>query len=272
MKLFKLTNLFLKKDNISKNKLLSILRKKEPWYATFIMVIILVYLANSILSSDKKKLHENLVVLSGYDESLKANINESINDSMVNATERKRLLNQIENKIVHFLYEIPDYSYFTPLETYLQLYPKLLDEIPSCSPLEKGGYYIGSKYGYRVHPITKDVKKHYGLDFAASKDTHVYATASGTIISVKHSKTGYGTHIIIKHRFGFETLYGHLTKVLVTKGQYVDQHQLIGTVGSSGASTGNHLHYEVVKNKQKIDPIPSLNQKKNILKKLISNN
>ncbi len=272
MKLFKLSNLFSKKDNTERSKLLSRLRKKEPWYATFIMALILVFIANHVLSSNTKRLERNLVEISGYDESLKANITEFNNDSIVNETERKRLLQGIENKIVHFLYEIPDYSYFTPLETYLKLCPKLLNEIPSCSPLERGGYDIGSRYGYRVHPITKDVKKHYGLDFAAPKDTHVYATASGTVISIKHSNTGYGTHIIIKHRFGFETLYGHLTKALVTKGQYVEQHQLIGTVGSTGASTGNHLHYEVVKNKKKIDPIPSLNKKKSILRKIVTNN
>ena len=87
-----------------------------------------------------------------------------------------------------------------------------------------------------------------------------------------YSKKGYGTHIIVKHRFGFQTLYGHLDKVLARKGQKVKQHELIATVGNSGSSTGYHLHYETIKNEIKIDPRPSLNLKKSIYGHLIQLN
>ena len=81
---------------------------------------------------------------------------------------------------------------------------------------------------------------------AAPLGKTVYATASGIVSKVIYSSNGYGNHIIIKHRFGFESLYGHLNKILVRKGQKIGQHELIATVGNTGTSTGYHLHYEIM--------------------------
>ena len=269
MTFFGLSN-FLKKINaMSIKQQLVLLRKKELWYIMFTVLIIAVYFFNGFFYFPTKKLVKETSTMNLYNESLKINMEKPISDSIVNEKERDQLLYAIENKIVQFLYEIPDYSYVYALETYLRYSPRLLDEIPSCVPLEKGNYDLSSSFGYRIHPISKNKKKHFGLDFAAPKNKRVFATASGTIVSVTHSDTGYGTHIIIKHRFGFQTLYGHLTKVLVYKGQFVKQHELIGTVGTSGASTGNHLHYEIIKNHVKVDPVPSLSLKKDIFLKLI---
>ncbi|SFZ94864.1 Murein DD-endopeptidase MepM and murein hydrolase activator NlpD, contain LysM domain [Flaviramulus basaltis] len=270
MNFFELPNIFQKINLRTVNKLFGLLRKKELRYVIFTVLIIGVYFSDGFFSLSHKKIEKKATTMNFYNESLKINVENPVLDSVVNDKEREQLLYAIENRIVQFLYEIPDYSLMPSLETYLRYSPRLLDEIPSCVPLEKGNYDLRSQFGYRIHPISGGKKKHFGLDFAAPKNKHVFATASGTVVSISHSEVGYGTHIIIKHRFGFQTLYGHLTKVLVSKGQFVKQHELIGTVGASGASTGNHLHYEVIKNGVKVDPIPSLNLKKNILKKLIN--
>jgi len=246
-----------------------LLKRKEVRFIIYIVTVLAFFAIEWVLNSSHKKIEEKETTMSFYNQSLKSIIQNPIHDSVVNFKEREQLLYKIENNIVKFLFEIPDYNYIHSLETYLEYSPKLLNEIPSCTPLEKGNYRLSSPFGYRIHPISGKTKKHSGLDFAAPKNKHVFATASGTITKISYSKKGYGTHIIIKHRFGFQTLYGHLTKILVNKGQFVKQHELIGTVGSTGASTGNHLHYEIIKNRKKVDPVPSLNLKRKILLKRI---
>jgi murein DD-endopeptidase MepM/ murein hydrolase activator NlpD len=250
-------------------KHMNVLSKKEVGYLLFLALTIVVLLLDKGFSTMAENLEEQTLAMDRYNESLKVNSETVPWDSIVSGKERERLLYAIEDGIVKYLYQVPDYSYIASLETYFIYSPRLLDEIPSCTPLEKGDYRMSSAFGYRTHPISGKRKKHLGLDFAAPKDKQVYATASGTVVSVVRSETGYGTQIVIRHRFGFRTLYGHLTKILVHKGQFVRQHELIGTVGSSGASTGYHLHYEVDKNGEKVDPVPSLNLKRNIILKLI---
>jgi murein DD-endopeptidase MepM/ murein hydrolase activator NlpD len=245
------------------------LGKKEVRHLIFLIIALTVLLLGKVFSMLEGDIGEQMVAMDRYDMSLRANSGNTIMDSVVSDRERKRLLFEIEERIVKYLFQIPDYTYMTSLETYFRYSPGLLDEIPSCTPLQKGNYRLSSAFGYRVHPITGKSKKHMGLDFAAPRDKKVYATASGTVVSILRSKTGYGTHIIIRHRFGFRTLYGHLTKILVGKGQFVKQHELIGTVGSSGDSTGYHLHYEISKNGERIDPIPSLDLKRKIILELI---
>lgn len=250
-------------------KYLMALGKREVRYLTFLTIALTVLLMGKAFSIMEEDIGERMVAMDRYNASLSANMDNALMDSVVSSKERERLLYEIEERIVKYLFQIPDYSYISSLETYFRYSPGLLDEIPSCVPLEKGDYRLGSAYGYRVHPISGKRKKHMGLDFAAPRDKQVYATASGTVVSIARAETGYGAHIIIRHRFGFRTLYGHLTKILVGKGQFVEQHELIGTVGSSGNSTGYHLHYEISKNGEKIDPIPSLDLKRKIILELI---
>ena len=269
MKLFELSNIFQKIYPKAILYLGTLQKNKKSWSLVFIGLITIVYLFDRLYSLSPKTLEEKTSVMSFYNESLRSNVENTVNDSLVIMKERAQLLYSIENKIVKYLYQVPDYTYLSSLETYFRYSPHLLNEIPSCVPLEKGDYDLSSHFGYRTHPISGKKKKHFGLDFAAPKNKHVFATASGTVIKISDSNSGYGAHIIIKHRFGFQTLYGHLTKVLVNKGQFVKQHELIGTVGNSGNSTGNHLHYEVNKNDIRIDPVPSLNLKRRIYLELI---
>jgi murein DD-endopeptidase MepM/ murein hydrolase activator NlpD len=114
---------------------------------------------------------------------------------------------------------------------------------------------IASGFGYRIDPIYKTPKMHAGLDFSAPQGTPVYATANGRIATSGHSDGGYGNHVIINHGYGYETLYGHMVRTKARPGQNIKRGEIIGYVGSTGKSTGPHLHYEVRKNGRKLDPV-----------------
>lgn len=124
----------------------------------------------------------------------------------------------------------------------------------------KSAYRLSSPFGYRTHPISGKKKLHAGMDMAAPKGTPVYAAESG-VVTVAQSWSGYGNCIVINHGGGISTLYGHLMNggIYVKKGQTVKRGQKIGGVGSTGQSTGNHLHFEV-RNKdfEPVNPAPYL--------------
>lgn len=119
-----------------------------------------------------------------------------------------------------------------------------LAHIPSVLPISISDYTMSSGYGYRRDPIYGSSKFHEGLDFAAATGTNVFATADGTI-SVAGRQAGYGNCIDIDHGYNYLSRYAHLSEVLVKEGETVKRGQLIGKVGSTGKSTGPHLHYEV---------------------------
>lgn len=119
-----------------------------------------------------------------------------------------------------------------------------LSHIPSVLPINLSGYGIASGYGYRRDPIYGTTKFHPGLDFAADAGTPVYATADG-VVTVAERKTGYGKCVEINHGYNYLTRYAHLSDISVKDGQLVRRGEIIGKVGSSGKSTGPHLHYEV---------------------------
>jgi len=132
---------------------------------------------------------------------------------------------------------------------------------PNMNPIqEKDLIKVASSYGMRVHPITKESKMHNGVDLIAKLGTPIMTTADGTVISVEHSTTGYGNKVIIDHGNNLKTLYAQLNEIKVEVGQKVKQHDIIGTVGSSGTSTGPHLHYEVLQNDIPINPNPYLSK------------
>ncbi|MBQ3704134.1 MAG: peptidoglycan DD-metalloendopeptidase family protein [Oscillospiraceae bacterium] len=113
--------------------------------------------------------------------------------------------------------------------------------------------YISSRFGERIHPITGELKNHNGMDIAANSGTAVYAADGGRVVLAEWYG-GYGNCIMIEHGNGYKTLYGHLSYIGVKNGQYVNQGDTIGQVGSTGNSTGPHLHFEVYSNGSRIDP------------------
>ena len=136
-------------------------------------------------------------------------------------------------------------------------FPDLNVYIPSIEPINPyKKKKITSKYGNRFHPIDGKTKKHLGIDISAPYGTPVHSTARGIVSVSKKSNKGYGNQIMIIHGFGFSTRYAHLSRLHAVKGQIVNKGDVIGFVGSSGKSTGAHLHYELKKNKKHKDPYP----------------
>ena len=132
----------------------------------------------------------------------------------------------------------------------------MLASIPAIQPIaNKDLSRMASGYGYRLHPIYKTRRLHTGMDFTAPQGTPIYATGDGKVAKVRRSRRGYGNHVIIDHSYGYQTLYAHMTKYIVYRGQKVKRGEIIGYVGSSGTSVAPHLHYEVMKNKRKINPV-----------------
>ncbi len=132
----------------------------------------------------------------------------------------------------------------------------MLASIPAIQPVaNKDLKHVASGYGMRMHPIYKTVKMHTGMDFTAPVGTEIYATGNGTVSKIEMNGRGYGHNIIINHGYGYETLYGHLSRIVVRLGQKVKRGDLIAYVGNSGSSTGPHLHYEVRKHGNPINPV-----------------
>lgn len=133
---------------------------------------------------------------------------------------------------------------------------KLLAAIPAIQPVSNEDLTrMASGYGYRTDPFTKVRKFHYGMDFTAPRGTPVYASGDGVIIRADSQSSGYGNHIRIDHGFGYISLYAHLYKYNVKKNQKVKRGDLIGFVGNTGRSEAAHLHYEIFKDEERINPL-----------------
>jgi hypothetical protein len=128
--------------------------------------------------------------------------------------------------------------------------------IPAIQPVtNKELTRLASGFGRRVDPIYKVRRMHYGVDFSAPRGTPVYATGDGVINKVKTNYGGYGKEIVIDHGYGYLTRYAHLSEFNVKRGQKIKRGECIGYVGSTGKSTAPHLHYEVIKDKKKVNPV-----------------
>ncbi len=133
---------------------------------------------------------------------------------------------------------------------------ELLAAIPAIQPVRNEDLTrMASGYGWRTDPFLKTRKKHYGMDFSAPTGTSIYATGPGKVIRADAASSGFGKHVRIDHGFGYISLYAHMSKYNVRKGQRVKRGDLIGFVGSTGRSEGPHLHYEIHKGKERINPI-----------------
>lgn len=133
---------------------------------------------------------------------------------------------------------------------------KMLASIPAIQPVaNKDLKRMASGYGMRMHPIYKRRKFHAGMDFSAERGTEIYATGNGKVVHVERSRRGYGNNIVIDHGYGYKTLYAHMQGFEVRRGQEVKRGQVIGYVGNTGTSVAPHLHYEVIKDGEKVNPV-----------------
>ncbi|MCW8796421.1 MAG: M23 family metallopeptidase [Chlorobium sp.] len=126
----------------------------------------------------------------------------------------------------------------------------LFAAVPALKPIDGK---ITSTFGKRRHPIYKRVLFHEGIDFSAKTGTNIYAPGNGVVIFTGYH-FGYGKKIVIDHGFGYKTVYAHLSRSLVHKGQKVTRGDIIALSGNTGISTGPHLHYEVHKYNRKVNP------------------
>jgi murein DD-endopeptidase MepM/ murein hydrolase activator NlpD len=114
-------------------------------------------------------------------------------------------------------------------------------------------WYRSSKFGWRANPFTGARSYHSGVDMACPTGTNIYAAMAGKVTATGYNST-YGNYVIVAHHSGYKTLYGHMSAILCHKGSYVTQDTRIGRVGSTGMSTGPHLHFTVFKNNKQVNP------------------
>lgn len=174
-------------------------------------------------------------------------------DNMRNGTGFKKLHQRLDNMSAQFKVQEDSYNKLIKMA---QNKSKMLASIPAIQPIpNKNLRRIASGFGYRVDPIYKTRKMHKGMDFSAPRGTKIYATGDAVVQKVVNKRWGYGKHIILSHGYGYTTLYGHMSRTNVRVGQKVKRGQLIGLVGSTGKSTGPHLHYEVRRNGTAVNPV-----------------
>lgn len=173
--------------------------------------------------------------------------------------EAKLRFNSLINRLNHLRSKAAfDYQTHSELYENYQLRESLYRSTPSIYPTFGR---ISSGYGRRTHPITGKKDFHYGIDLANKPGTPIYATADG-VVKITTRTAKMGRYIKLRHEFGFETVYGHLSRILVEKGQKVKKGQIIALMGSTGDSTGPHLHYEVHRYNRYRNPARYLTQEK----------
>lgn len=160
---------------------------------------------------------------------------------------------QLNNLSLRMAFQVKS---FGAIENMVKNKEKLLAAIPSIQPISNRTLNrVASGYGYRIDPVYKDRRLHAGLDFTAPIGTPIYAAADGVVKDAGFNTGGYGNRVVVNHGFGYETLYAHMVRIKARVGTKVKRGEVIGYVGSTGKSTGPHLHYEVHKNGIQLDPI-----------------
>jgi murein DD-endopeptidase MepM/ murein hydrolase activator NlpD len=190
------------------------------------------------------------------------NFCRSTDEKYTDNTQMSSILPSVtENTSSEYLLQTKNFEQIQLSPEFWKLPLALIDSIPSSSPLKRNAFFLSSAYGLRQHPIRESKTLHNGVDLATVQGTPIFSSAAGTVIQVGYEPKGYGYFVRIKHSFGFETLYGHLSEVVLKASTEIRSQQLIGYSGNTGFSTGPHLHYEVIKNGKAIDPIPSFGMK-----------
>jgi murein DD-endopeptidase MepM/ murein hydrolase activator NlpD len=173
--------------------------------------------------------------------------------SLSNTALIENMRNQLNNLSLRMSFQGQS---FTEITAMVKNKEKLLRAIPAIQPVSnKNLKRVASGFGYRIDPLYKDSRLHAGLDFSAPTGTPIYATADGEVQIAGFNTDGYGNKVVINHGYGFQTLYAHMVRVIARVGQSIKRGEVIGYVGSTGKSTGPHLHYEVIKRGTKVDPV-----------------
>jgi murein DD-endopeptidase MepM/ murein hydrolase activator NlpD len=228
----------------------------------------------NILNKEMEGAKEMMAALQKRDDDIYRVINEAepipktIREGGIGGTERyKRLLEEgleqeeiilgtmqrIENLKKQMYIQTKSYDEIVSLA---KTKDKMYSSIPAIQPVtNKELTRLASGFGRRVDPIYKVRRMHYGVDFSAPRGTPIYSTGDGVVKKVKTNYGGYGKEVLIDHGYGYMTRYAHMSEFNVKRGQKVKRGECIGYVGSTGKSTAPHLHYEVIKDKKKVNPV-----------------
>ena len=152
----------------------------------------------------------------------------------------------------------------------LEAQRELLVDIPTLWPLKGVHGNVTGRFGPAIHPFTGGWYLHKGVDIAWGYGVPIVATANGKVQRIDNDPMGLGWYIVLRHNYGFHTRYGHFDRIIVQKGQEVRRGQIIGYMGSSGLSTGPHLHYEVWIGTQVVDPEQFLSIRSPLIKKSVT--
>ena len=203
---------------------------------------------SNLLSMQDKTIPKKLQINSNIDLSIKYNKIIDIDE--------ERFFKKLENKISFYGNKVEEGKVeLEELTNKLVENNIILASIPTIWPVSKGR--ISDRFGYRVDPINSAISFHAGIDIGSPRGGKVYASAKGVVVNARR-RLGYGNFISIDHGYGFVTRYGHNAKLLVKEGERVEKGQAIAIIGSTGRSTGKHLHYEVLINGINVDPIKFL--------------
>lgn len=178
----------------------------------------------------------------------KGNVRENIGE--ISKSDIKKTEEKVEKEVKPIIKEIevkvPDY-----VNTEKKKNQK--ENISYDHPLKNSKFRLSSPFGFRIHPIYKTKRFHSGTDYAASKGIPIYSISDGTVIRAGITR-GYGNYIVIEHGNGLKSAYAHMSTMNVKNGDKVKKGDKIGGVGMTGSATGNHLHFEVIKNNKKVNP------------------
>ena len=221
------------------------------------------------MERNREKLDESRVQLDKSMQELEAKRDEAdklLQDLIAKGEEYERLLLQSEDKQDDLLSKLANKKSAYNRQAYEEWLansqqnngPDFYDDNWQ-SPLTQ--YRLTSPFGMRLHPILKKNRMHNGVDMAAAANTPIYAARGGLVITTAYQKNGAGNYVQIDHGDGFRSIYMHMTQYIVKSGDYVVPGQIIGYVGSTGLSSGNHLHFGISKNGVYVNPmeyIPSV--------------
>ena len=179
----------------------------------------------------------------------KGNVKENIEQTSSPDEEKK------EEQKTKVKQEEPNKNKNVPIPNYVNLKTQETSNknIDYHHPLKNSKFRLSSPFGFRIHPIYKTKRFHSGLDYAANKGVPIFSIDNGNVIRAGVAK-GYGNYIVIDHGSGLKSAYAHMSLMSVNKGDLIKKRDKIGEVGMSGAATGNHLHFEIIKNNKKVNP------------------
>ena len=196
-------------------------------------------------------------------DGIKASVAEGDFSSLISANETEagvmREISDLKNLAAYLEDSVESFSKITDL---INSQGDLLVEMPTLWPVDGGDGRITNYFGPAEHPFTHTWYLHKGIDIGYGFGKPILASANGKVIERAYEPLGFGNYIVIRHNYGFITKYAHLNDVYVDEGDIVTQGQVVGAMGSTGLSTGPHLHFEVRFGSQVVDPEKFLNVKK----------